>query len=210
MNDWHEVPTVNNWEAWTIHVQLAAMPDGSVAPIGLRIDPRAGYDSVAGEQRLTLERLRQFPIGYATAHAKYVAQDASDEWERIRLLVDALAARMDYYDEYRAARTATAEADLQEMLMPLYSKLVDMLGENEARLLRAADVYREALRDTEADSPRAQDAEALKISLTTMDRLLREARSEGGLVSVGASQGKRGKSSKSRANRRGGKKRTGK
>lgn len=59
-------------DPWRIEVFLSEASDGSLIPTGLRIEPRNDYDGYLREQRITLERLRRFPIGYVTQAAIYL------------------------------------------------------------------------------------------------------------------------------------------
>lgn len=229
MSDWLSLDdgdgSVPGWAAWSVEVRLGTMPDGTVAPIGLRIEPRDDYDGSIRDQRVTLERLRQFPIGYVTAQAKYLAVRGEDsglaeeagsldgtptleeildhlrqgrgldgsnqDWERVALLADAVVAKSEAFDALLASQRAKANEDLDAQVRQAYRD--GGWSEREINLQRAADYYREALQLPEVVSPRKHVAESMSVSLTTVDRLLRQARTDGYLPPYDGPQGKHGK-----------------
>ena len=222
MTNWQVVPeddrVVPGWAAWEIHVRLATMPDGSVATVGLRIQPRDDYDGTIRDQRITLQRLRRFPIGFVTAEAKYLAvkdifpevpsddQTAEEFWsqsaaeiaqvvlraspeerEALLLHMEALEAQVDAWKIHADEARIAADAEVRRLYLEAG------WSDRDIKLVMAADYYREALRDPHAESPRRYVAEKLGVSLTTVDRLLREARASGRLEPYDGAQGKHGK-----------------
>ena len=262
MDIWHKVSELGdgpfpNWDAWDVEVRLGQMPDGTVAPIGLRIEPRDDYDGSIREQRITLERLRQFPIGAVTAQAKYLAAQSAipevwwdddsktnlpcaldhldknkkpfadwsersfkkdiaevenlyQEWiefddesnrtfpvwsqaliEASRLKGEAVIAGARERHEAREENRAKFAADLDVKKRQIYRD--EGSTERQIDLRRVSDYYREAQRNSGSGGPRRYIANFLGVSLTTVDRLLREARSEGFLEPYDGAQGKHGK-----------------
>jgi hypothetical protein len=181
MDDWYTAEMgESGWGAWEISVRLATMPDGNVAPIGLRIEPREDYDGSRRDQRLTTEKMRRFPIGQAAALAKGAA--FGDEWEALAARAEALESRADLLLEAMNGDREQVEAGMAETI-----------GARKARLVTAAGLYRVALAVPDVGSPRHYVAERLGVSLTTVDRLLRDARKEGLLEPYDGGQGKHGK-----------------
>ena len=180
MTDWQQID-LPGLEPWTIHVLLGPMPDGTMAPIGLRIDPRDDYDGSLRDQRVKQQMLRSFPIGPITSaaiadlpEADYGAQLAARA-DALMLQADVLRGRM---------RDDATEVE---------ARITREIGPRKARLVIASGHYRVAL-ETGAASPRRYVAEQMGVSPTTVDRLLRDARKEGFLERYAGGQGKHGES----------------
>lgn len=182
---------IPDWEPWDIHIDLGTMPDGTVAPIGLTIKAREDYDGSRRDQRLTVAKLRRFPLGLVTAAAKHASYEGSDEWERVRLLGDAVLARADAQLLAHEQRMGDFAADLDARVRQVYRD--GGLTEREITLQRAADYYREAQRDPDTKSPRQYVAAAMGVSPRTVDVYLADARKEGYLEPYDGPQGKHGK-----------------
>jgi hypothetical protein len=196
MSEWQLIPPspdLPNWEPWHIEVLLGTMQDGTVGPIGLRIEPRADVDVTPEDQRLTLEKLRRFPIGYATEAAKALApgnlSDRTDAaWRAEMAALDSQAARL-------RAVTRRDKARAQERAEREWEARVVEVGERQARLERVSMLYRLVQeRPLGRGGARKEIAQIMGVSVTTVDRLLRDARSEGFLEPYGGAQGKHGKS----------------
>lgn len=229
MEDWLPVgageDVLPGWEPWNVEVRLGTLPDGTVAPIGLRLEPRDDYEGSLRDQRITLEHLRQFPIGLAAAHGKYMAfrnehpapaipesneadtptieeiadyfhgggkiEGSRDDWKRVALLADSLTARVEATEESIRLLRSNARAKTYAKVREMYRE--GGWSERDINLQLASDYYRDALRDPDTVSPRKYVAEVMGVSLTTVDRYLRQARSEGYLAPYGGPQGKHGK-----------------
>lgn len=229
MEDWLPVgageEVLPGWEPWNVEVRLGTLPDGTVAPIGLRVEPRDDYEGSLRDQRITLERLRQFPIGLAAAQGKYLAArirrpepigpevsegdlptleeiaehlrrggqvaGTREGWERVALLAESIVARFEAHQELSAIRRAEARSEIDARVREIYRE--GGWSERDINLQRASDYYKESLRDPDVVSPRKYVAEAMDVSLTSVDRYLRQAREEGYLPPYDGPQGKHGK-----------------
>ncbi len=187
--DWvgYKVP-LRGWEPWTVLARVEAMPDGTVALVGLRIEPRDDYDGSMYDQQLTATQLRSLPVGalkhFAAAWFYVRSQLSPDEArEPFHLHLEASHAQLQssLLDEYlatveegvamRKQRGSVTEAHLFEV-SALY-KLAERLGESNIRLFVA---------------------EHAGMSIRTVDRRLADARRTGLLPPYRHAQGKHGKS----------------
>jgi len=173
--NWESEPEVAGWEAWNVAVRVGRMPDGSLAITGLRIDPRDDYDGSIRDQRITAVRLRSLPLGYLLSDA--AAKNA--------LL------RGDDYEAFRAFNQESLIAEVRHRIAEAIADRAKDVGREQARLEMVAVVYRNALA---ANEPlRASVADALNVSLTTVDRLLARARRNGLLAPHESSRARNGK-----------------
>lgn len=180
------------WGGWTISVQLAAMPDGTVAPIGLHITPRDDYDGSRRDQRLTTEKMRRFPLGYVTDAAK--TQVLTDPTEKVLAEHDAAIAAAALAADRAQERSARLKKKVERRDAEQYAARVAEVGEKQARLERVAMLYRAAqYRPLGTGGPRKEVADALGLSPRTVDKLLAEARRTGVLEPYDGPQGKHGK-----------------
>jgi len=178
------------WEAWTVSVKVGRMPDGTIAPIGLRIEPRDDYDGSLKDQRITLEKLRRFPIGVATAAAKQAIFGPTIHSD-LDYQVEVLREAVDRHNEF----SADLKVEMKERDDAEYQARIEEVGPKIARLERIAWFYRvfQARPLPDDGGVRQALSKSFGVSTTTVDRLLRDARDLGILERYDGKQGKHGK-----------------
>lgn len=174
---WTRLDDLDAWDPWHVSVRVATMPDGSPAITGLVLDPRDDFEGSVREQRITAERLRRLPMRHILASAlvqRAISQDLGVEVVR-RLDGEAFGAAI--RDRNRERRLIREKE----------------VGTDQERLEWAAQVYEWTV--SVGQAPRPAVANALGVSVRTVDRLLAEARRRGLLTRYQGAQGKYGKDS---------------
>lgn len=174
---WHYVDGgLPGWEPWQVGVRVQRMPDGELAITGLRIEPFDDFDGRLRDQQLTAAQLRTLPLRLLLSVA--ARNEAFQEGD-----MDAFANHV-----LEGLGIVQAEADSARE-----SDRAQVVGERQARLERVAALYLRVQGRPEVSGPRKFIAESLGVSVGTVDRLLREARTKGILPPYDGAQGKHGK-----------------